>query len=382
MEAPKKTIIWEAKAGGTLDTFEIGSKLEELGLQGIPVKTTKTGEFHFTARNEEEASTLLQTKQLEDGTEIATRTLGEGKCKGVIHCPAIKGRKEEDIKSKLSKNGVTEVKARGQNGTFVLTLNTPTLPAEIQVGALKVEVQPYIPRPLLCRQCFVYGHTQKVCRNKPACRKCGGPHSDKLPCLKPAKCRNCGGKHHPNDKACKVWQQEQSINEMMILHKIPGQQARDMYRTQADNYIIAPKIDRQERKPTPPINKPNKIQENPPKPTKQPKEANPKKEAKPAKPAKTSKPTTKKNKKRKAQPPTPITAKIDLTQEPPEDPELVKRRKEEERKAKDVAEYKKMMKIIYSSDESDEADDETMATTSSGVRMQTQQEDDSEDDSD
>lgn len=379
MEAPKKTIIWEAKAGGTLDTFEIGSKLEELGLQGIPVKTTKTGEFHFTARNEEEASTLLQTKQLEDGTEIATRTLGEGKCKGVIHCPAIKGRKEEDIKSKLSKNGVTEVKARGQNGTFVLTLNTPTLPAEIQVGALKVEVQPYIPRPLLCRQCFVYGHTQKVCRNKPACRKCGGPHSDKLPCLKPAKCRNCGGNHHPNDKACKVWQQEQSINEMMILHKIPGQQARDMYRTQADNYIIAPKIDRQERKP---INKPNKIQENPPKPTKQPKEANPKKEAKPAKPAKTSKPTAKKNKKRKAQPPTPITAKIDLTQEPPEDPELVKRRKEEERKAKDVAEYKKMMKIIYSSDESDEADDETMATTSSGVRMQTQQEDDSEDDSD
>ena len=42
--------------------------------------------------------------------------------------------------------------------TFVLTFNTPILPTVVKIGFIQVKVDVYIPNPLQCYNCQVFGH--------------------------------------------------------------------------------------------------------------------------------------------------------------------------------------------------------------------------------
>ena len=50
--------------------------------------------------------------------------------------------------------------------TFIFTFNTSVLPKQVKVAFLRVSVDAYIPNPLRCYQCQLFGHHEDKCKNK------------------------------------------------------------------------------------------------------------------------------------------------------------------------------------------------------------------------
>ena len=141
--------------------------------------------------------------------------------KGVIRCPELRPCSDKEIIDNLKDQGVTGVRnvSVRKNGvlkstnTYVLTFNTPILPKKIKVAFLSVNVEVYIPNPLRCYQCQVFGHHEDYCMKKPTCGNCGGERhcNDDRNCKNTAKCVNCNGNHPVFSRDCPTWKKEKAI---------------------------------------------------------------------------------------------------------------------------------------------------------------------------
>ena len=126
---------------------------------------------------------LLSTKKLFDlNVKISLhKTLNS--CKGVIRCQDFAPCTDDEILENLKSQGVTDVRniQVRRNGvvrrtyTYVLTFNTPILPKKIKAAYLSVNVEVYIPNPLRCYKCQVFGHHEDHCLKKAICANCGEP---------------------------------------------------------------------------------------------------------------------------------------------------------------------------------------------------------------
>ena len=83
-------------------------------------------------------------------------------------------------------------------------INTSVLPKQLKVAFLRVSVDPYIPNPLRCYACQVFGHHENKCHREEICANCGQPkHSaDETDCKRQANCFNCNEDHPANSKQC------------------------------------------------------------------------------------------------------------------------------------------------------------------------------------
>ena len=98
----------------------------------------------------------------------------------------IKQRKDPTKKLRIAK-----IKFEGQD-----------LPQDIKIEGQKREIRPFVPKPLQCRRCSKYGHTDKRCLNSEICAYCGSSeHQTKWNCGT-AQCSNCGQNHHARSKEC------------------------------------------------------------------------------------------------------------------------------------------------------------------------------------
>nr|XP_029713228.1 uncharacterized protein LOC109430690 [Aedes albopictus] len=235
--------------GAEIDPWAIGETIETFELKISKIEQQKNGEYLIATEDEDTAERLLTLVRIDDGTEVEViRHPSLNGCKGVIKCPAIRNKSEQEILDHLKAQKVVRVQARGENGIYILSFDLPQPPKEIKVGALTTKVSTFYPRPLICRKCFMYGHTAGACRNNPACEACGQYHEGRCP---PPKCRNCGGAHHPTDQKCKVYKQEMSINRMMVDKGIPAVKARAMLRKETKKgYIVPPKAAPEARRVT------------------------------------------------------------------------------------------------------------------------------------
>ena len=57
--------------------------------------------------------------------------------------------------------------------TYVLTFNSPNLPTVVKIGFMQVKVDVYIPNPLRCYNCQVFGHNENKCGRHAVCCNCG-----------------------------------------------------------------------------------------------------------------------------------------------------------------------------------------------------------------
>ena len=104
-------------------------------------------------------------------------------CKGVVRCPDLKGVSDQEILENMREQGVVgvrRIKVRRDEtlkdtNTFVFTFNTSVLPKQLKVAFLRVSVDPYIPNPLRCYRCQVFGHHEDRCRKETICANCGQP---------------------------------------------------------------------------------------------------------------------------------------------------------------------------------------------------------------
>ena len=96
----------------------------------------------------------------------------------------------------MSEQGVINVRrikiTLKDTNTFVFTFNTSILPKQLKVAFLRISVDPYIPNPLRCYACQVFGHHKNKCHREEICANCGQPkHSTgETGCKRLPKCVN------------------------------------------------------------------------------------------------------------------------------------------------------------------------------------------------
>ena len=81
---------------------------------------------------------------------------------------------------------------------------------KFKAAYLSVNVEVYIPNPLRCYNCQVFGHHEDNCLKNSVCGNCSGEKhcSDVRNCNETAKCANCNGNHPVSSRDCPSWKKK------------------------------------------------------------------------------------------------------------------------------------------------------------------------------
>ncbi|XP_055585463.1 uncharacterized protein LOC129738303 [Uranotaenia lowii] len=164
----------------------------------------------------------------------------------------------KDIQEQLANQNVSDVRriTRSQDRlkintpTLILTFKQTTYPEYVKVGLLRVATRTYYPNPMLCYQCFEYGHSSKHCKGPKRCYNCSTEHpitktdetdstTEQSECDNPQFCRNCKGEHRPGNKKCEVYQKEAKIIKIRIDSNITYAEARKRVENGQNSYAQA-----------------------------------------------------------------------------------------------------------------------------------------------
>ena len=97
-----------------------------------------------------------------------------------------------------------------------------------------MNVEVYIPNPLRCYSCRVFGHHEDYCLKKPICGNCCGEKhcSDVRNCSETPKCANCNGNHPVSSRDCPSWKKEKQILTVKYQRSITFFEARKIVEEQ------------------------------------------------------------------------------------------------------------------------------------------------------
>ena len=171
--------------------------------------------------------------------------------KGIVRCPALIRQSNEHILEFMEEQGVTDVRRINvhrdgvlKQNTYVFTFNTPELPTVVKIGFIQAKVDVYVPIPLRCYQCQVFGHHENMWGRQALCINCGMPeHCASGQCQRPAKCVNCSGDYPANSKECSHGEKYKKILKIKFELNISFPEARKQYEQfyQARTYASAVK---------------------------------------------------------------------------------------------------------------------------------------------
>ena len=112
------------------------------------------------------------------------------------------------------KKGEKEVKSP----LWILTFDQPTPPVILQAEYTRLQVRPYVRKPLRCFNCQRFGHQGKHCRGKTTCVNCGKAEKHEK-CTAEAWCPNCKESgHSAASYDCPEYKKEKLILEKMAEH--------------------------------------------------------------------------------------------------------------------------------------------------------------------
>ena len=153
--------------------------------------------------------------------------------KGVVRSKELSLFPIKEIKRKLKKQGVTEVKRVSikkegktiEMNTYIMHFNIPKIPEKIKVGYTMERVEQYIPNPLRCYNCQKYGHHEDNCRGCEVGWKCGQQNPDHHinDCQFPCKCANL-----VYARSCESWKQEKEVLTVKYQNNIPYNEANKL----------------------------------------------------------------------------------------------------------------------------------------------------------
>ena len=97
---------------------------------------------------------------------------------------------------------------------------------------MQVKVDVYIPNPLQCYHCQVFGHHESKCGRHAVCCNCGVPEHCRPFGVgdKPAKCVHGSGDHSANSKQCPQWEKEKKIIKIKCENNLSFPEARKQYK--------------------------------------------------------------------------------------------------------------------------------------------------------
>ena len=204
----------------------------------------KDGSFSFKVPLEE--VTLCKTITEIDGTAVKVLDHPfKNRCRGKVFSFETINMTEETIRDNMKPEIVTKVvkksyidkntEEKKYSGELTLTFNCDpsSKPAEVVLGGyIYMRVEPYTPRPLLCRNCFQYGnHLTTECKQQQAiCGWCSeAKHlADKEQCKNQSKCYNCRENHPSWSSDCPAYQREKDTLELKEQEGISYKRAKSI----------------------------------------------------------------------------------------------------------------------------------------------------------
>lgn len=105
-------------------------------------------------------------------------------------------------------NNILKVNKIPGTNMIIITFNSPDVQDYIYVENTRIRVRVYIPKPMQCYKCFLFGHSTKFCRNNQICINCSAfAHGE---CNRETKCCNCNENHKSNNKNCVEYKNEEA----------------------------------------------------------------------------------------------------------------------------------------------------------------------------
>ena len=96
----------------------------------------------------------------------------------------------------------------------------------MKAAYLRCAVELFIPNPLRCFNCQLYGHGKNNCKKSTTCARCAQPDHSDIGCTLTEKCTNCNGKHSSFSKDCPKWKVEKEIQRVKVTQGISFPEAR------------------------------------------------------------------------------------------------------------------------------------------------------------
>ena len=236
---PRFLIIHSEKEGETISSlspFVVHKTIMSIAGEPKSIKNLRSGDLLIQCAKESHEKSLLQMKTFCGLKCSVTPHSSLNTSKGIIRCPALNRVTSDDIKEGMVEQEVTDVRritvrrdgVTKLTNTYVLTFNLPTV---VKIGFIQVKVDVYIPNPLRCYHCQVFGHHENKCGRHAVCCNCGEPEhcAPSGVCDKPAKCVNCSGDHPANSKQCPQWEKEKKILKIKCENNLSFPDARKQY---------------------------------------------------------------------------------------------------------------------------------------------------------
>ena len=213
------------------------------GILGTPksVKKLKNETILVECNTRQQSENLLKNETFvgQDVYIYAHTTLNSSR--GVVRCNDLSYCTIEEIEENLRPQGITAVKRVSvkrdnktiQTNTYFLSFNSPSVPKNIKVGFLNVNVSVYVPNPMRCYRCQKFGHTESRCTKTPVCGRCSfvGEEHMYSTCTNDIKCLNCGGQHLARSKDCPIWKLEKETLHIKYNENLSFPDARKIAKT-------------------------------------------------------------------------------------------------------------------------------------------------------
>ena len=161
----------EGKDISLLSPFLIHKTIMSMAGEPKSIKNLRSGDLLIQCAKEPHEKSLLKMKTFCGLKCSVTPHKSLNTSKGIVRCPALIRQSSEHILEFMEEQGVTDVRRinvhrdgiQKPTNTFVFTFNTPELPTVVKIGFIQAKVDVYVPNPLRCYKCQVYGHHENKC---------------------------------------------------------------------------------------------------------------------------------------------------------------------------------------------------------------------------
>ena len=210
-------------------THLIGSKPKSIRTKN---KTTYT----FEVKNEKESHSAQKITKLNNIEVKITANNSIKTEKGLAFLYGYNLSDAESYKESLAETlGAAKVETadwinpKNKNSRALLITFRDSLPSYISIpGEMnKTKIIPYRSRPLICRRCQQFHHTEKYCAGEVICRRCGdeGHAMDECTASKEM-CAHCTGEHMAGDRRCVEFKFQEEVLAVQSRDRVSRAQAK------------------------------------------------------------------------------------------------------------------------------------------------------------
>ena len=135
----------------------------------------------------------------------------------------------------------TWIKPRNENAKPVLisfNQNIPPQYVDIPGEIARTKILPFTPQPMMCKNCYQYGHTKKHCNQATVCKHCSETEHQTEKCTNDLKCLHCGGAHDAGNKSCPKHKYETDVLSIQSTEQVTISEARRLYNTRHGPFKI------------------------------------------------------------------------------------------------------------------------------------------------